>query len=186
LSKERVHKLNAIRFEWDPFEAQWPERHDELVQYVNKHGNALVPQRYENKLELGNWVKKQRELYKAGKLSVDKIQKLVFIGFVWDPFEAQWLDQYEELVQYVNQHGNALVPKKCKNNPSLGVWVDTQRQLYKAGKLSDERIQKLGDVRFEWDPRQAQWLESCEECKGTRKCIGSSRVREESCIGLLG
>jgi hypothetical protein len=50
--------LNDIRFEWDHMEAQWLEQYEELLQYVNEHGNSLVPSRYELNPSLGNWVDK--------------------------------------------------------------------------------------------------------------------------------
>lgn len=67
----------------------------------------------------------------------DKVQKLEDTFFVWNALEAKSLERYEELVQYVNEHGNAWVPWSYKNYPALGIWVDTQRQLYKDRKLSN-------------------------------------------------
>ena len=49
--------------------------------------------------------------------------------FVWDGREAlrierhepQWMECFEELLQYKNEHGNALVPQRYKTNPSLAM-----------------------------------------------------------------
>jgi hypothetical protein len=48
--------------------------------------------------------------YNAGKMPKDKVQKLEDAFFVWNALGAKSLERYEELVQYVNEHGNAWVP----------------------------------------------------------------------------
>jgi hypothetical protein len=35
------------------------------------------------------------------------------------------LERYEDLVQYVKIHGNALVPQTYKDNPEFGKWVSS-------------------------------------------------------------
>ncbi|KAL3776209.1 hypothetical protein ACHAWO_008736 [Cyclotella atomus] len=101
-SKERIQLLNKVKFVWHPCEDQWLERYKELVQYFSEHGNALVPRGYKKNPELGNWVNEQR---------AKRIQRLNAVRFEWDVLEAQWFERYEELVQYINIHGNALVPQ---------------------------------------------------------------------------
>jgi hypothetical protein len=37
--------------------------------------------------------------------------------------EPQWFDRFEEILQYINEHGNTLVPQGYRANPSLAMWV---------------------------------------------------------------
>jgi len=64
---------------------------------------------------------------------------------------------YKELVTFVTGFGHARVPQQFPLNPLLGRWVTTQRQSYKkylkgdsSSKMTEERIQLLEKVGFEW------------------------------------
>jgi hypothetical protein len=179
LLEERIQKLNAIGFVWDSPGAQWQEYYFQLVQYQEEFGNALVPHRYEKNPSLGPWVGTQRKMYKAENLSGERIQKLNDVGFVWDPLEAQWMECYYQLVQYQKEFGNALVPQRYEKNPSLGIWVSTQRQEYKAGRLSDERIQKLNDIGFDWDPLESRWQEFYSQLVQYKEEFGNTLVPQQ-------
>ena len=52
--------------------------------------------------------------------------------------EPQWLDKYQQLKRYFQQYGDCNVPQRYKENPSLGAWVNAQRQHYKKGELLKE------------------------------------------------
>jgi hypothetical protein len=72
------------------------------------------------------------------------------------------MDRFKELLQYVKEHSNVLVPHKYEANPigSLGL-----PKAYKKVLLSPERIQKLSEIGFIWDAQEAQWSEIFEELK---------------------
>ena len=91
-----------------------------------------------------------------------------------EQWELEWNVRYEELKDYIAEHGNALVPHIFPQNQSLGYWVHTQRKYFKASQTGDavmpaERIQKLNDFGFVWDASkvhsEAQWLEKMHELK---------------------
>jgi hypothetical protein len=44
------------------------------------------------------------------------------------------------------------VPQKFKEDPSLGAWVNTQRKLFKNGKMDQERETRLGEISFDFAP----------------------------------
>ncbi|KAL7543811.1 hypothetical protein ACHAXR_013127 [Thalassiosira sp. AJA248-18] len=157
---------------------------DELKEYKSIHGDTLVPARYPENPSLGNWVDYQRQSYrmrleleKNDAMTDEKIDKLNSIDFVWNPYDHFWNIKYEELKEYIAEHGNSLVPwQNYPPNPSLAVWVATQRRLkHKRQKekdlirreviLSGDRIQKLDEVGFVWEVFEIQWLERLEELK---------------------
>ena len=79
------------------------------------------------------------------------MEKLEGVAFVWGPNEAQWEESYEKLLRYIEENGNALVPRAyVMDGMTLGIWVDTQRQRYKKGKFSKPREDMLIENGFVW------------------------------------
>ena len=54
------------------------------------------------------------------------------------------------LREYKLEYKDCNVPTDCSHSPKLRSWVNTQRQAYKRGKLSPERIKLLDDLGFRW------------------------------------
>jgi len=72
-----------------------------------------------------------------------------------------WKARYNELVAYKLQNGDTNVPtKNYKPNPQLAHWVHTQRTRRRAwdagkagaGDLTQERIDALDSIGFQWNP----------------------------------
>lgn len=61
-------------------------------------------------------------------------------------YDDQWDMMFNRLKQYKEKHGHCLVPKRYKEDPKLGTWVDTQRVQYKKmkKKLASQGIQYDG------------------------------------------
>ena len=135
-----------------PLDARWMERYTELEQYKNSEGHCNIPQGSTEHPALANWVKQQRRLYKEGKLSDDRVQHLEDIGFEWVRGQkgAPWEQRYGELQQYKNSEGHCNIPQRSTEHPALANWVKRQRRSYREGKLSDDRVQHLEDIGFEW------------------------------------
>jgi hypothetical protein len=143
LSQDRIDLLEKLKgWSWDPYQSQWHEKYQELVQYAQENGNANPPQRHAT---LGTWVTTQRIRYSKGILSQDRIDLLEKLnGWSWDPKGSQWQEKYQELVQYAQENGNACPPR---SHETLGFWVSKQRSNYKNGKLSEDRINLLHSLQ---------------------------------------
>ena len=128
----------------------WDQRFQELVAYKNRFGDCRVPVGWSENPTLAVWCSHQRQAYKKGRLSPERITRLEELGFVWDTFESAWEKMFGMLIDYKKRFGNCNVPQGWSEDPKLGRWVSTQRKLYKNGKLSPERIQRLKSVGFEW------------------------------------
>ena len=84
--------MEQLNFQWairvDP-KKMWNKRLQELVEYKEKHGDCLVPQRFSENPQLGTWVNTQRRHYKLyieGKKSCmteERLNKLREVGFSW-------------------------------------------------------------------------------------------------------
>ncbi|KGF98901.1 hypothetical protein EU96_0210 [Prochlorococcus marinus str. MIT 9302] len=147
LSKEKIALLEELNFEWDPRANQWNSSYTQLKEYFEKEGHTSVPK---NKGALFNWCHIQRQDYKKGKISKERIDLLEKLNFVWIMNEQQWRDGYKELEAYFQTNGHTLVPVK---EGSLGIWVRTQRKDFKNGSLSQERKELLEKVQFKWKVR---------------------------------
>jgi len=150
-------------------QTKWEQMLKHLLDFKEKHGHCLVPNRYPDNPQLGSWVSTQRRQYKTLQASLDtpmtheRARILEDIGFVWqtrDPRHVPWSKRYEELCDYNKKYGNCLVPIGYKDNVQLSNWVSTQRQEYKLMKdgkpsrLTPERIQLLNAVDFIWEAQR--------------------------------
>ncbi|GMH78441.1 hypothetical protein TrLO_g12437, partial [Triparma laevis f. longispina] len=112
--------------------AEWERNFQSLVNYKKGEGDCLVPDRFKtvDGGKLGWWVGTQRNAYKNGKLSADRVKKLEEVSFVWDSLAAEWEENFQALLDYKKEEGNSLVPQKYKTveGAYLGQWVGTQRK----------------------------------------------------------
>ena len=139
----------------------WEIRFQELVAYKQDHGDCLVPKNWKNK-QLASWVNKQRYLRRNGKLDDERIKRLDEFGFVWNPKKDAWKTQFQELADYKAEHGDCLVPRSWKNK-QLASWVDKQRTIRNEGKLDAERIMRLDELGFVWEPGNQAWEAQFQE-----------------------
>eukprot|EP00873_Tetraselmis_striata_P046252 jgi/Tetstr1/466516/TSEL_011023.t1 len=124
--------------------------YEQLAAFKKQEGHCRVPTVYASNPELGRWVRTQRAAKKKGELNVKRVALLEELGFVWDPYEADWQDMYAQLVAQQRQEGHCRVPRRSATNPKLGRWVMTQRAAKKKGELSEERVALLEELGFEW------------------------------------
>ena len=86
------------------------------------------------------------------------------MGFVWS-VRDDWNKHYEELKLFYKEQGHCNVPARHSNR-RLGVWVSSQRQLYKlytgvskskrrTNPLTKDRIDKLNALNFKWAIRSS-------------------------------
>jgi len=133
----------------------WNEYYLELIDYKIKFGNTQVSRYDENYGSLGYWVYKQRLEFGKNKLDKNCIAKLEQIDFDFEikgrrKIEA-WTQHYNELNEFFNQNKHSHFIKNS-GNPTLYHWVLAQRVANKKGKLSQQRIKKLDEIKFVWKP----------------------------------
>ncbi len=143
LSGERVARLEALGFEWDPVRADWEEMFQALVAFKKDKGHCRVPDRWSENPQLGKWVNNQRQAFRKGKLSGERVARLEALEFEWDPLTADWEVLFQALVAFKENQGHCGVPDKWSENPELGRWVSRQRKAFRKGKLSEERVARL-------------------------------------------
>ena len=167
--KPRVFLFENIRCTCRREEAEWNRRCEQYMCYImDNNGNPYIPEKLDYEGEhLGIWAQNQRVMYKVGKLSVERYEKLQSVGFIFDPAENEWNRHYEQYKRYIKtSNGNPYIPTKMDyEGEHLGKWAQTQRRMYKAGKLSAERYEKLQSVGFIFDLAENEWNRRYEQYK---------------------
>jgi hypothetical protein len=143
---------------------KWNKQYEKLVEFKRKHGNCVVPSRYEEDVALGVWVALQRKLHRNNELLLDRKGLLDDIGFLWrvralraaagnynsNFDDKKWNTQYEKVVEFKRKHGNCLVPSRYHEDMSLGKWVGTQRVRHAKNKMQPDRKKLLDEIGFVW------------------------------------
>ncbi len=156
----------------------WDERFGELVKFKEVHGHCDVPDKDKQNKSLAIWVGSQRIKNRNKKLTIVQFNKLDLLGFDWDPDNTHWESRYKELIVFHKTFGHCNVPRSyglslSDQNP-LASWVCTQRIFRKRGWVTEERIAKLNQINFDWDPKKTMWdirfKELCEFHKTYKHC----------------
>jgi superfamily II DNA or RNA helicase len=152
LEAARERRLQQLPgWAWDPRVDNWEEGFSRLRHYVERHGDARVPQSYSDEgYGLGRWVAKQRTSRDKGVLNADRQHRLQQLpGWTWDPRADQWEQGFARLLHYVKCHGHARVPASYTiddDGHPLGRWVVKQRVNYVRGTLDADRQHRLQDL----------------------------------------
>ena len=77
----------------DSVSSAWEENYREAEYYFKKHGDLRIPADYigSNGKKTSAWLLRQRKLYKEDRLNDEQIQRLNYIGMIWqieDPWEV--------------------------------------------------------------------------------------------------
>jgi superfamily II DNA or RNA helicase len=162
LSPACVERLERLGFLWDPFAVAWERMLEALTAYKRDYGNCNVPRSFDGNRGLGAWCHNQRHAYKNGKLPSEYASRLEQLGFEWNPTQSTWEQMFAALSAYKAVHGNCDVPDPYPDNPRLGRWCAFQRHRLTANKLSPDRVKRLEQLGFSWDPFAASWEEMFE------------------------
>ncbi len=147
--------------------ASWNFWYGLLLKYKDEFGHLSFPASYKTKegFTLGSWVSTQRK--SKAHISLDRLEALNNIGFVWDALDEKWNEGYAHLKKYKEECGDATPIKTYVSEDGFNLynWARVQRSLYKANKLKMERIKLLNDIGFLFDQFELQWEKGYELLK---------------------
>lgn len=157
LSEDQIQKLDDIGMIWDSLDYFWEQNFKLAKEYYLTYGNLDISTNYKSTggKHLGNWILRQRQLYKSNSLTDEQIKKLDSIGMDWmDRVDRIWENGFIEAKNYSKEYGNLSVPKNYRTTTDfpLGIWIQRQRSLYKNNKISEDRIKRLTNVGMNWNP----------------------------------
>lgn len=158
-------------------EDQWEARFSELLEFKARHGHCDVPHPFHENPALGTWVKRQRYQYKLkiigrrrSTMTEHRIEILEKAGLVWNLQTSTWETRLRELQEYLQEHGDCIVPTHYATNKALASWVKSQRKQYKmfrdgkASSMTAERISQLDMLGFTWELR-GTWQQHKEKVR---------------------
>jgi hypothetical protein len=163
LGGEDVDDMDGQRFKRF-HEEKWSHRFKELLQFHREFGHSAVPHTYPRNPQLARWVKRQRRQYKLrcdgrpSTMTLERLQLLDSVGFVWDSHDVNWREKLAALDDFRRNHGHCNVPSNYADK-KLATWVKCQRRQYKlhtdkkASAMTEDRIQELAKRGFEWEIR---------------------------------
>ena len=96
-------------------------------------------------------------------LSLDRFNRLDKLGIIWNHLDQRWEEGFLALKFYKEEQGNCLVHISYKTicGFTLGSWVSTQRRTKET--LKTDRIDRLDQLGFVWNPFEKQWENSLDE-----------------------
>jgi hypothetical protein len=171
---ERRERLNALGFVWDPLTDQWEEGFHCLEIFHQRESHCRVPARHrEQGYRLGQWSSVQRRT--KDTLSPERRARLDALGFVWDPFAAQWEEGFHCLEIFHQREGHGRVPRNhYERGCQLGQWVHNQRKDKET--MFSQRRERLNALGFVWDPVAAWWEEGFRYLEIFRQREGQCHV----------
>jgi superfamily II DNA or RNA helicase len=174
LSEDHIKRLEDIDFVWNTIESSWEEMFNALKEYKKNHGDCNVPRNWKEDEQLADWAHSQRT--RKEKLSEDRIKRLNDIGFVWTPHEASWEENFDKLKKYKERFGHCNVSRNWSEDEQLARWVSWQRHTYGNGELSEDRVNRLEDIDFVWEPDESSWEENFDKLKKYKERFGHCNV----------
>lgn len=155
LSVERKKQLDSIGVVWirkDP----WMIRYDAVLSYFNEFGTLNISQAIVfDGVWLGKWIIKQKKLYEQNtgltpnqralleKLPLEQVGKR----------KNDWYAIYNDVFAYYEKNGNIKIPTSVTGKTTgvkLSDWLIRQRSMKKSGELSEEQVNLLDNIGFEW------------------------------------
>lgn len=149
LQADRVQKLESIGFHWGKTEYRpdsqksWDQRFADLAAFRRQHGHPHISKADKAHRSLDIWAKTQRMYYHQGKLSVDQIQRLESIGFIWDGKEGWWERQFRRWEAATQRRRTRHLTAIGDADDDLAKWEQTQRNLHHLGRLDPKKASKL-------------------------------------------
>ena len=168
--------------------------------YFEKYGSLEIKQNFktlngidydENGYNFGIWLTNQRQMYKKGKLSKERIELLKQIGMRFEIVYniVDWAEMYMLAGIYFKKYGSLEIKQNFKTlngidyddkGYNLGWWLVRQRQMYKKSKLSKEReklLEKIG-MRFETRDNDEVWTRMYKLTETYFKKYGNLEIKQ--------
>ena len=155
LPEDKIQKLKDVGLELDIRKASWDTKYKTLCRAISNRVKITETTVYEG-INIGSWINTQRQLFKNGKLSEDKAQKLKGIGLELEIDTRNivpWEENYNTLCKALN-NGVKITQRTVYEGINIGKWLSNQRTLFKNGKLSEDKAQKIKDIGLEIEPRK--------------------------------
>ncbi len=163
------------------YDELWEKKFRDLLKYKELYGTANVPNRPYNlsvpewERRLAQWCNTQRCYYKREELKTWRYDKLVSVGFDFDPFTTRFEQHFEDFLKFKAEFGHTLVPQDYNVYPSLGAWVSHLR----SKDTTPERRKRLDEAGFVWNSINEFWQNMFRELVAFKSKYGHFKVSEK-------
>jgi uncharacterized protein YutD len=152
LEDRRVDLLNKINFDWrGKTQIRFEDRIKHLLEYKRQNGSIHVSQscRGIDDVEYGlsRWVNEMRRKYNENRLSIEYINRLNKIGFIWNIEDARFEKRVTALKRFYKIQGHFDVPQTGRTQ-KLGNWVAGIRS---RGVVTEKYRLWLDQIGFSWE-----------------------------------
>lgn len=191
LTDEQITRLDSLGMIWgNKLEMRWKNAFQALCKYHKEYGTFDVKCNFktEDGINLGKWVRDQRDIYASGKLSEERIEKLRGIGFVLEKSDP-WEEKYRLAKDYYEEHGDLNVPfDYVASGVWLNKWLNEQKQIAEGKRkkqLSSEQLTKLEEIGFRYGATlyEQQWNERYDLAKAYNDEYGNLDIPKDYCVG---
>ena len=181
LDPARQARLEQVTgWAWNIDEGRWDSAYAALQAYAEREEHSRVPAKAViDGVHLGSWIANQRTAYHKSRLTPEQVERLERLpGWTWDAQKEGWDQALAALARYAARTGSAEPPKShVEDGIRIGWWIGTQRQAYKKGALSPERIAGLEALPgWAWSPLDAAWENGFSQLSTYAKRTGTARV----------
>lgn len=177
LPENRAKLLEHAGFNWFSVNVSFEDRLAQLIEFGEKHGTLHVSQvKYPKGTEehkLSRWVNEMRRLYNENRLSIERIDKLNKIGFIWNMEDDRFSKNLARLKRYYKEHKDFDVPQSGRYR-KLGEWV---AQVRCRGLSKPHYIRALNEIGFTWDGKKKRIRTAKSEM---RQIDMLSKLKQES------
>lgn len=173
LNENQIGKLDSLGFEWDGrsthrynIEMHFQDMLKLLIEYKEANGNTRIPADYEiDGIKLGKWAQNIRRILRNTSnrgLSEEKRKALLDLGFEYDWYagsgDETWGRKFDLLKELLQEYElPEIVEGFLYKGVRIGSWIHHQRNMYKAGRLSHDRLEKLQSIGFDFSPNADRW-----------------------------
>lgn len=177
LTTEQITQLDALGMIWRPADEAWEQAYQHACAFRERHGHLDVTNTYKTTdgFRLGTWIINQRKAHREKGLPPEKIKALEDLDIVWNPLDAKWerglaeARQYKDVNKDLRVHAKYVTPAGYK----LGGWIADQRKAHAAGRLPQDRVDKLNAIGMSWTVPDDTWKTAYAEMSAYRETNGN-------------
>lgn len=165
LPPDRRQKLIDVGLDWNPHDTKWNGNFAKLSAFHKSCGHWDPPGDSSEMCRLATWIDIQRSAHRKGQLSPDRVKALNELGFPWSASDQKWEEFAVRLQGYIQRHNEFPGGSKARNERGLMRWIATQRRDKTDGLLSEERVQRLTAMGFQWEKSSQPWEQMFEQAR---------------------
>lgn len=180
MREDRAKKFKTINFEGGLNEIRWESMYQKLKVFAKDSDIEPTPASDD---ELYRWYKFQKQQLFKNLLNEEKSLKFSEIRFEGGIIEQKWLERYENVIEFrktiPDRWPQAKLNKKVPESEiQLGVWCQTMRKRYREGNLSEQWLDRLLAIDFNFDGKNDNWIEYYQRVK---VAVDDGTINERGC-----